>query len=136
MFRSPMMMKEEPLLSLQFWSWVRKIVTAKCLRFVLFCLYVAYMTMFFFLCLFVLFFLLVPPSPPICSIKGQPQYGHNISLTCKSEEGSPAPETKWKTFTVENVPRPYPPKAFQCMYFTMHFSCKKKDISGRLLILK
>lgn len=72
--------------------------------------------------LFFVFFVLAPPSPPVCTIKGQPEYGHNINLTCKSEEGSPQPTTKWKTFSVENTPRAFPPKAFECRYLALHFS--------------
>ncbi|KAG7503007.1 cell surface A33 antigen [Solea senegalensis] len=53
---------------------------------------------------------LVPPSPPICGIKGEAEYFHNISLTCVSEEGSPTPTYEWKSFTVENISRHFPPK--------------------------
>ncbi|XP_075870636.1 cell surface A33 antigen-like isoform X2 [Nelusetta ayraudi] len=73
---------------------------------------------------------LVPPSPPICKIEGRPEYGQNISLTCKSEEGSPEPTTKWKTFTVENVPRRYPPKAFQSPDGVLHLFNVSKETSG------
>ncbi|XP_034550101.1 V-set and immunoglobulin domain-containing protein 1 [Notolabrus celidotus] len=53
---------------------------------------------------------LVRPSPPICRIQGTAEYGHNISLTCLSEEGSPQPSYKWKSHSVENIPRQFPPK--------------------------
>uniref|UniRef100_UPI0037E7EAB1 cell surface A33 antigen n=1 Tax=Semicossyphus pulcher TaxID=241346 RepID=UPI0037E7EAB1 len=54
---------------------------------------------------------LVPPSPPICRIQGTAEFGHNISITCMSEEGSPQPSYKWKGHSVENIPRPFPPKS-------------------------
>ncbi|XP_036966774.1 cell surface A33 antigen-like [Acanthopagrus latus] len=54
---------------------------------------------------------LVPPSPPICKVQGTAEYFHNITLTCKSEEGSPTPVTEWKSYSVENIPRSFPPKA-------------------------
>ncbi|XP_076857638.1 cell surface A33 antigen [Brachyhypopomus gauderio] len=50
---------------------------------------------------------LVPPSEPVCKIKGTAEYGQNISLTCISEEGSPAPTYKWESYDVRNVPRPF-----------------------------
>ncbi|XP_072300028.1 V-set and immunoglobulin domain-containing protein 2 [Eucyclogobius newberryi] len=54
--------------------------------------------------------ILVAPSSPICQIQGKAEYWHNISLTCLSEEGSPIPLYDWKSFSVENTPRPFPPK--------------------------
>ncbi|XP_060786530.1 cell surface A33 antigen [Neoarius graeffei] len=54
---------------------------------------------------------LVAPSDPVCKIKGTAEYGHNISLTCVSEEGSPAPTYQWQSYDVKNIPRPFPPKA-------------------------
>ncbi|XP_035030914.2 cell surface A33 antigen-like [Hippoglossus stenolepis] len=53
---------------------------------------------------------LVPPSPPVCSINGKADYWNDISLTCSSEEGSPQPVYEWKSFSVENVERGFPPK--------------------------
>ncbi|TNN60894.1 Cell surface A33 antigen [Liparis tanakae] len=53
---------------------------------------------------------LVAPSKPICSLEGEAEYWHDIRLTCKSEEGSPQPRYEWKSYSVENVPRPFPPK--------------------------
>uniref|UniRef100_A0A672ZHT5 Glycoprotein A33 (transmembrane), paralog b n=1 Tax=Sphaeramia orbicularis TaxID=375764 RepID=A0A672ZHT5_9TELE len=53
---------------------------------------------------------LVPPSKPICRIEGTVEYFHDITLTCMSEEGSPKPVYEWKSYSVENVPRPFPPK--------------------------
>ncbi|XP_044072356.1 cell surface A33 antigen-like [Siniperca chuatsi] len=53
---------------------------------------------------------LVPPSAPICTIKGKAEYFQDITLTCLSEEGSPKPVSQWKSYSVENVPRPFPPK--------------------------
>nr|XP_033473246.1 cell surface A33 antigen-like [Epinephelus lanceolatus] len=48
---------------------------------------------------------LVAPSTPICKIEGKAEYGQNINLTCKSEEGSPPPTYKWDSRDVRNVPR-------------------------------
>lgn len=59
----------------------------------------------------------MPPSPPICRIEGEAAYFHNITLTCKSEEGSPKPVTEWKTYSTENTPRPFPPKTTESMPF-------------------
>ncbi|KAM8857121.1 uncharacterized protein ACB058_008901 [Synchiropus picturatus] len=53
---------------------------------------------------------LVPPSPPICGIEGEAEYWNNIILTCKSEEASPEPVYQWKSYSVDNIPRPFPPK--------------------------
>uniref|UniRef100_A0AAV2K0V0 Ig-like domain-containing protein n=1 Tax=Knipowitschia caucasica TaxID=637954 RepID=A0AAV2K0V0_KNICA len=53
---------------------------------------------------------LVAPSPPVCKIQGTVEYWHDITLTCMSEEGSPKPLPDWKSYSVENVPRPFPPK--------------------------
>lgn len=62
------------------------------------------------------YLVVVPPSPPICTIQGRPEYWQNITITCKSEAGSPKPVTEWKTFSVENVPRPFPPKTIESMH--------------------
>ncbi|XP_042349133.1 cell surface A33 antigen-like [Plectropomus leopardus] len=48
---------------------------------------------------------LVAPSKPICKIEGKAEYGQNINLTCKSEEGSPPPTYKWESRDVRNIPR-------------------------------
>ncbi|KAM9804450.1 uncharacterized protein ACB057_006303 [Neosynchiropus ocellatus] len=53
---------------------------------------------------------LVPPSPPICGIEGEAEYWNDITLTCKSEEASPEPVYQWKSYSVDNIPRPFPPK--------------------------
>ncbi|XP_028847159.1 cell surface A33 antigen [Denticeps clupeoides] len=53
---------------------------------------------------------LIAPSPPICKVLGTAEYGHDISLTCMSEEGSPTPTYKWQSYDVKNIPRPFPPK--------------------------
>ncbi|XP_047456205.1 cell surface A33 antigen-like isoform X1 [Mugil cephalus] len=53
---------------------------------------------------------LVPPSTPNCTLQGSPEYFHNITLTCRSEEGSPDPVYEWKSYSVENISRPFPPK--------------------------
>ncbi|XP_053176478.1 cell surface A33 antigen-like [Scomber japonicus] len=53
---------------------------------------------------------LVAPSTPICNIEGKAEYGQNINLTCKSEEGSPPPTYTWQNRNVKNVPRPHEPR--------------------------
>ncbi|XP_068173294.1 cell surface A33 antigen-like [Antennarius striatus] len=53
---------------------------------------------------------LVAPSKPICKIQGKAEYGQNINLTCKSEEGSPPPTYKWESRDVRNVLRPPSPR--------------------------
>lgn len=51
---------------------------------------------------------LVAPSKPICKIVGTAEYGQNIQLTCKSEEGSPTPTYNWQSYSPQNQPRPAP----------------------------
>ncbi|KAM7407222.1 hypothetical protein PAMA_003112 [Pampus argenteus] len=53
---------------------------------------------------------LVPPSVPLCNIQGKAEYWQNISLTCMSEQGSPTPIYDWKSYSVENIAREFPPK--------------------------
>ncbi|KAJ0001679.1 hypothetical protein NQD34_001475 [Periophthalmus magnuspinnatus] len=53
---------------------------------------------------------LVAPSPPICKVEGRAEYGQNINLTCRSEEGSPPPTYKWENRNVNNVPRMNEPR--------------------------
>ncbi|CAK6970791.1 cell surface A33 antigen-like [Scomber scombrus] len=53
---------------------------------------------------------LVAPSTPICNIEGKAEYGKNINLTCKSEEGSPPPTYTWQNRDVKNVPRAHDPR--------------------------
>lgn len=53
---------------------------------------------------------LVAPSKPICKIEGKAEYGQNINLTCKSEEGSPTPTYKWDSRDVRNAPRAPDPR--------------------------
>ncbi|XP_029937178.1 cell surface A33 antigen-like [Myripristis murdjan] len=50
------------------------------------------------------------PSPPICRIQGNAEYWNNISLTCVSEKGSPKPSYAWQSYSVQNVPRQFPPR--------------------------
>uniref|UniRef100_I3K9N0 Ig-like domain-containing protein n=1 Tax=Oreochromis niloticus TaxID=8128 RepID=I3K9N0_ORENI len=56
---------------------------------------------------------LVRPSPPICKLQGSAEYFQNVTLTCLSEEASPEPTYDWKSFSVDNSPRQFPPKATQ-----------------------
>ncbi|KAM6934160.1 uncharacterized protein FYW49_000451 [Xenentodon cancila] len=56
---------------------------------------------------------LEPPSPPICSRQGAAEYFQNITITCKSEEGSPPPSYQWTSYSVNNIPRQLPPTAAQ-----------------------
>uniref|UniRef100_A0A673JSS5 Endothelial cell-selective adhesion molecule-like n=1 Tax=Sinocyclocheilus rhinocerous TaxID=307959 RepID=A0A673JSS5_9TELE len=37
----------------------------------------------------------VPPSVPVCQVKGKPVLKGNITLACNSNDGKPAPEYKW-----------------------------------------
>ncbi|XP_029354041.1 glycoprotein A33 (transmembrane), paralog a [Echeneis naucrates] len=53
---------------------------------------------------------LVAPSTPICKIEGKTEYGQNINLTCRSEEGSPPPTYKWESRDVRNMPQAVPPR--------------------------
>ncbi|XP_038576873.1 V-set and immunoglobulin domain-containing protein 2 [Micropterus salmoides] len=53
---------------------------------------------------------LVAPSTPICKIQGKAEYFQNITLTCLSEEGSPKPVSEWRSYSVDNTPRTFPPK--------------------------
>lgn len=71
----------------------------------------------------ILCFLPVPPSKPICEIQGSAEYWQDITLTCRSEEGSPQPAYQWTTFSVENRPRDFPPKANQSMHFNPVWLC-------------
>ena len=64
----------------------------------------------------ILCFVSVPPSPPVCQINGKAEYWNDISLTCLSEEGSPQPVYEWKSFSVEDVPRQFPPKTTESMF--------------------
>ncbi|XP_068614902.1 cell surface A33 antigen-like [Brachionichthys hirsutus] len=53
---------------------------------------------------------LVAPSVPVCKIQGKAQYGQNINLTCKSDEGSPPPAYTWVERDVKNLPRAPSPR--------------------------
>ncbi|XP_053184387.1 V-set and immunoglobulin domain-containing protein 1-like [Scomber japonicus] len=53
---------------------------------------------------------LEPPSKPLCTIQGKAEYWQDITLTCKSVEGSPKPSYKWNSYSVQNMPRPFPLK--------------------------
>ncbi|XP_034050457.1 cell surface A33 antigen-like isoform X2 [Thalassophryne amazonica] len=53
---------------------------------------------------------LVAPSTPICKLIGDAEYFQNIQLTCKSEEGSPAPTYQWERRDVQDRPLPQDPK--------------------------
>ncbi|XP_068602577.1 cell surface A33 antigen-like [Brachionichthys hirsutus] len=55
---------------------------------------------------------LVPPSQPVCEILGTAEYWQNITMTCVSE-GSPKPVSEWKSYSIENIPRPFPPRTVQ-----------------------
>uniref|UniRef100_A0A3Q3MZQ1 Endothelial cell adhesion molecule b n=1 Tax=Mastacembelus armatus TaxID=205130 RepID=A0A3Q3MZQ1_9TELE len=37
----------------------------------------------------------VPPSPPVCTMTGNPVVKGNVTLSCKSSHGKPAPQYKW-----------------------------------------
>lgn len=50
----------------------------------------------------------VPPSVPVCQVKGRPVLKGNITLACNSDDGKPAPEYKW-TKTSPNSEVFFPP---------------------------
>ncbi|XP_062906688.1 cell surface A33 antigen-like [Mobula hypostoma] len=56
---------------------------------------------------------LVPPSPPVCSIEGTAEYGQTVKLTCHSKEGSPAPVYSWKSYSPQNQLRQLPQTSVQ-----------------------
>ncbi|XP_028275889.1 endothelial cell-selective adhesion molecule [Parambassis ranga] len=37
----------------------------------------------------------VPPSPPVCTMTGNPVMNGNVTLSCKSSHGKPVPQYKW-----------------------------------------
>ncbi|KAG7243171.1 hypothetical protein INR49_016546 [Caranx melampygus] len=37
----------------------------------------------------------VPPSPPVCTMTGNPVMKGNVTLSCKSSHGKPVPQYKW-----------------------------------------
>ncbi|XP_070826849.1 endothelial cell-selective adhesion molecule isoform X1 [Chaetodon auriga] len=37
----------------------------------------------------------VPPSPPVCTMTGNPVVKGNVTLSCKSSHGKPVPQYKW-----------------------------------------
>ncbi|XP_067307953.1 endothelial cell-selective adhesion molecule isoform X3 [Pseudorasbora parva] len=37
----------------------------------------------------------VPPTPPVCSMTGNPVLSGNVTLSCKSSYGKPVPQYKW-----------------------------------------
>ncbi|XP_059200702.1 cell surface A33 antigen-like [Centropristis striata] len=45
------------------------------------------------------------PSEPICELQGTAEYGQDIKLTCRSEEGFPPPVYMWQSKDVWNRPR-------------------------------
>ncbi|XP_077421440.1 endothelial cell-selective adhesion molecule isoform X2 [Vanacampus margaritifer] len=46
----------------------------------------------------------VPPSPPVCTMTGEPVVNGNVTLSCKSNHGKPVPQYKWtKTAPMQEV---------------------------------
>ncbi|CAL8353241.1 unnamed protein product [Lota lota] len=37
----------------------------------------------------------VPPSPPVCTLAGDPVLNGNVTLSCRSSQGKPEPQYKW-----------------------------------------
>ncbi|KAK5868782.1 hypothetical protein PBY51_009762 [Eleginops maclovinus] len=37
----------------------------------------------------------VPPSPPVCTVTGNPVMKGNVTLSCQSSQGKPVPQYKW-----------------------------------------
>ncbi|CAL8370741.1 unnamed protein product [Arctogadus glacialis] len=72
---------------------------------------------------------LVAPSRPVCGIQGTAEYWNNISLSCMSEEGSPSPTYKWKSYSVLNAPRPFPLRATEKDGVLALFNISK-EVSG------
>ncbi|CAL8267167.1 unnamed protein product [Lota lota] len=70
---------------------------------------------------------LVAPSKPICGIQGNAEYWNNISLSCMSEEGSPSPTYEWKSYSVLNVPRRFPPRTTEKDGVLALFNISKED---------
>lgn len=54
---------------------------------------------------------LVPPSVPDCRIEGETVIGNDITLTCQSAEGSPAPQYSWKSYDDQHLERLLPSPA-------------------------
>uniref|UniRef100_A0A671T4Q0 Glycoprotein A33 (transmembrane), paralog b n=1 Tax=Sinocyclocheilus anshuiensis TaxID=1608454 RepID=A0A671T4Q0_9TELE len=65
----------------------------------------------------------VAPSQPLCKVVGTAEYGHNISLTCVSEEGSPTPTYKWERYNVKNVPQAFPLKTTEIITYVVTLCC-------------
>ncbi|CAK6959246.1 V-set and immunoglobulin domain-containing protein 1-like [Scomber scombrus] len=72
---------------------------------------------------------LEPPSRPLCTIQGEAEYWQDITLTCKSEEGSPKPSYKWNSYSVKNMPRQFPPKTTEVNGLLSLFNISQ-DTSG------
>lgn len=58
----------------------------------------------------------VAPSRPVCKVKGTAEYGHNINLTCVSEEGSPTPTYKWERYDFRDVIQAFPIKTTESKF--------------------
>ncbi|KAK7162357.1 hypothetical protein R3I94_004880 [Phoxinus phoxinus] len=54
---------------------------------------------------------LVAPSTPVCKVEGTLEYSQDVKLSCRSEEGTPAPVYKWQRYDTNNRPQPNPDKA-------------------------
>ncbi|XP_073702502.1 cell surface A33 antigen [Garra rufa] len=52
----------------------------------------------------------VAPSKPVCKVVGTAEYGHNINLTCVSEEGSPTPTYNWERYDFKDILQAFPIK--------------------------
>ncbi|XP_075892441.1 endothelial cell-selective adhesion molecule [Nelusetta ayraudi] len=73
----------------------------------------------------------VPPSPPVCSMAGDPVLKGNVTLSCKSGQGKPVPQYKWtKAAPVSEV-------FFSPMqnerYGTLRLSNLTKSMSGKYI---
>lgn len=52
---------------------------------------------------FVSLYLAVPPAMPICKLQGKPELKANVTLTCLSSSGKPAPKYKWSKTSPTSV---------------------------------
>ncbi|KAK7166828.1 hypothetical protein R3I93_006565 [Phoxinus phoxinus] len=51
---------------------------------------------------------LVAPSTPVCKVEGTLEYSQDVRLSCRSEEGTPAPVYKWQRCDTNNRSQPNP----------------------------
>uniref|UniRef100_A0A8C1VLI4 Endothelial cell adhesion molecule a n=1 Tax=Cyprinus carpio TaxID=7962 RepID=A0A8C1VLI4_CYPCA len=73
----------------------------------------------------------VPPSVPVCQVKGRPVLKGNITLACNSDDGKPAPEYKWtKTSPTSEV---FFPPAQNVTAGTLKLNNLSSNMSGKYM---